>query len=289
MAEDKDGKIVCQYAGIATLMNHDGETIKALQPVDSMLHPDLRKTLKKKSIHQDTYEKFLQESIYNDVKFIYGFPNREAMRIGRRFLGYRRVGIISNWVFHVSWINAIRHRFHSIEKLLKKAPFRIEQVNEFDKRTDYLWQHLKPYHKVAIIRDSNYFNWRYAHHPQRKYQLFQLVDKNSNGVLAVTVLGQDTLNNGLILELFTNPHEQGIVSFLLNFAICHFIKNKKKSIHIWMASTFKRIVNMLKLIGFKEYISFPSDSFTFIEQPHLYSDMQFLTENWYCSMGDMDI
>ncbi len=101
----------------------------------------------------------------------------------------------------------------------------VEHVSQFDDAFDELWKRLRNRHRVMLVRDAAYLNWRYVHIPLREYACFAA---RAGGELAGYIVLRRAelldLRGGLIVDFVTEASERGrrAGEALLSHALAYF-------------------------------------------------------------------
>lgn len=166
------GQVVAQFTGIPTPHKVGDGTYTFCQMIDSMVDPAFRKGLKKPGLFASTVYDYVDHFGHEQEEAImYGLPNPQAFRIGRRLLGY-------------SFIHDII-MLHRSAAELAAAPtaaagaVTVELVERFGADADTLWQAYEPSIEVSLRRTGEYLDWRYADCPDVTYGMF--VARGSDG------------------------------------------------------------------------------------------------------------
>ena len=61
-----------------------------------------------------------------------------------------------------------------------KSNLLCHEIESFDARFDELWNKTAGTNRIAIVRNQDYLNWRYSHHPSRRHRI---LCAESNGAL----------------------------------------------------------------------------------------------------------
>lgn len=171
---EKNGAIVGHYASVPYDIRYKGETVKAGQPVDTMIDAEAKLGLKA------LRELFNAHVEYNDsARFGFGFPNEKAYPVGKKLFGYQDLGRFVKLFRRLSYRTAIKRRFpgapsfivNAVDKLSRRklgvapgdnGPYEIREIKKFDERINAFWDDVKDNFDIVIARRSPYLNWRYC-------------------------------------------------------------------------------------------------------------------------------
>ncbi|KAB2959730.1 MAG: GNAT family N-acetyltransferase [Candidatus Methylomirabilis oxygeniifera] len=164
VAETQDGRLVGQYALLPVRTRWGHETVTFIQVIDVMVDPHYRMGLKRPGLFSVLAEQSVMAFLRGGLALIgYGFPTPEALRIGARAVGY--------------------HPLHPIQRLVKDLTVasrprsfrpwsvRCERVARFGDNVEMLWRRCASSFDIAVIRDAEYLNWRYADCPDVAYTM----------------------------------------------------------------------------------------------------------------------
>jgi hypothetical protein len=146
------GRIVAQSAGIGFRVLCDGRETRFAQSVDSLVAPEHRGGLKHPGVFVRTVERYIEAYARNPDLAFFGWPNRAAMRIGARFLGYE---IVRQQEL------LVRTRLHDAGD----APESVRRVLDVDDSVEHLWKRCAVHYGASTIRDAAFLRWRFLAAP----------------------------------------------------------------------------------------------------------------------------
>jgi hypothetical protein len=238
VAEDKNRRIVGHYGGVVTRFNYQGKTIKASQAVDVMVHPKFRSL----QLFLTMTRTHFQNSASHGIEFVYGYPTLAHLKAGKRFLDYRVVENVSEWIYRIRLRDRLKCR-------LRGSGFSgdryhnpiIREVQRFGAEVDSLWSEIRDHYPCTTVRDQSYLNSRYADRPGKGYSMIVAADPASGRMVGLAVLGVDpwTKRRGLLLELLALPQEGKAIASLLEFAIARFSGLHTRTLVMWLPSASK--------------------------------------------------
>jgi hypothetical protein len=167
---ESEGVIAAQCAALPYRVHVDGRETTFTQGVDSMVHPEHRKGLRRPGLYVETAYPFFREfgGLGGDLLH-YGWPVEPAWRIGRTFLGYE---IVRTQPIHV----------RDLEPGPTEIPREVERVERFGDDVVALYDRCRAGWGASVIRDARYLNWRFLERPGFRYDVFAVRD--SAGALA---------------------------------------------------------------------------------------------------------
>lgn len=299
VALDKD-KIVGATGTIPVRFKVGSNEIIASQPLDLVFLPQYR--------DRGTFftiEKIAREECENNhVKFNYGFTIKKTYRIATKFLGFVgvypifnmakvlnptpylrqkiRVGLLASPLGYVAKqvLNVLNRR-----KLSAFHGLTISEITRFDSRFDDLWSKEAAHYEVAVIRDSQYLNWRYVECPV-PYKIYSAQENGSIKGFIVLRCFQEDIKRGRIVDIFVEKGREDIAEVLITQGINYFIDECVDVITCWMLEQWP-IIESLRKRGFVKR-----------ETPHDLVIRSFATDipneyltdksKWYLTMGDSD-
>ncbi len=164
MVAEQAGAIVGTFTAIRTRFRFPDGVFRLGQAVDTVVAPEHRRSLRKSGLYLDLahawYDHFGRR---DDVRFLYGFPNPQAFRIGTRLSGYEPVRCP---VAESSLPVAAAARFES-------EGIHVEEIDRFGGELDQLDLALAPTMRIACVRDARHWNWRFPECSTTSYRLLR--------------------------------------------------------------------------------------------------------------------
>jgi hypothetical protein len=183
LAWDGD-KLVGQYTASPVQMYVKGSNITAALSHDTMTDPQYSGL----GIFRATAEALYREQTDAGQRFIYGFPNRNSIHGFEKYLKWqqimpapvhiRPVCIFKNIfqkIFHSTPGSsaASESAFQDASSLLsgKSGKYKLHVETEFGDWADDLWVRCSNQHRLWVVRNKAYLNWRYVDKPENKYHI----------------------------------------------------------------------------------------------------------------------
>lgn len=234
----------------------------------------------------------------------YGFPNKTAYRLAS-CLEYAGVCPMFNLTKVLNPIPYVQRKvglrlltdlFGSIgkrvivsmnrKKLLLPQGFRMVEVTRFDSRFDEFWHREAENYPIAVVRDSQYLNWRYIDCPT-SYKIF-CVEKDGSikGFVVLRYLRDEDVTRGRIVDILIEWGQEQIGELLLTHGIDYFIDNEVDVVTCWMLEHWP----MFKILRKKGFVKKQSPHYLVANSQvadissELFADMS----KWYMTMGDSD-
>ena len=222
VAVDTNNKIIGHAGAVPLRGAHQNKPIQFFQIADVMVHPAARGFLGKKNIF-DRMIKELFEDLRKEFSYVfcYGFPGKRPYTLGERIRVYDKVeqGIDC---------------FKSLTSSLSLNPYTIKPLSWDDRRIDTLWVHVSKEFPLAIMRNIQYLQWRYATNPFFSYQLLGcFLFGNLQGWLVIKDAGDEVF----IVDLLTKPKQY---MSLLKAVERYLISLEKKEVHFWLPERWRK-------------------------------------------------
>lgn len=161
LAVAKDGTIAAQYAGVPLRMSTAfGDTV-FVHIVDSFVHPEFRKGLKKPGLFVETSLPWFEECRAKGDGVLYGYPVATAERIGQRYLDYKRLRVVDYLC-----------REAGLGSTSVAGDLELERVAAVPAEVDALFAIVAREKRCFVRRDRRYFDWRYVRYPNAPYELW---------------------------------------------------------------------------------------------------------------------
>jgi hypothetical protein len=301
--------IVGHYAVRPVRMQYCGEPILGSTSIDAMTHPDYR--------GQDVFAT-LGQAVYADLAregpaLTYIFPRKISMigSIAKFDWEYlcalsvfvkplRAARIVDRFVPGRAAIAPVRATLRLLLGLLTKPrpvvgeeEYSVRWLDRFDHRIDEFWSRVAPRHRIAVVRDSAYLNWRYFDNPAREYRA--IVAQRAGEIVAYLVtrcMEQFGLRGGMIVDLGALPGGEGALALLLGHAE-QFFREQGMDLTACLINGERRYVPLLRQqgswplpgrLGFKRwYFGYRLNS------PKLSEAVCADRAHWFLTFGDTDV
>ena len=275
--------------------------------IDNMVHPDYRGLGVYKQIRQKVDELVKQ----GNIQFLYTFTNQVAyyinLKIGSRSL-FKKTPLwvkplrmennvsrylggngIPSWLLTVTGRGFIKFTTRSENY---KVRTQVKEIKEVDERFDSLWEQASSHHKIMMVRDRAYLDWRYIKRPDANYTIY--ISEQGNqllGYIVVRIIEDNGLQIGWITDILTSSKETPASTDLIWRAIQYFRSNEVDLVLCTLPSR-AYLAHSLRRQGFlfasrwQKAISAvtvklitPKYDESFITNPH----------SWYITRGDTDL
>ena len=237
-------RIVGQLAAMVVRFQCQGREALAVQVVDNMIDPAFRGGFSKSRMQRTLFSDCEGAIRAAGIALGFGFPNREAYRIGIRLLGYRDLGTVDVRSCPLSWVGRTRRllgdgrfargvgRLQAAARSLlhgSRTPLLagalVRRATSFDESFDRLWKRLSSSFAMAVVRDRQFLQWRYREKPGTRYTILTLEREGELLGYAVLAVRRSSvsLDRGLPdsnrgsrrLHLLPRPPRTGLVADIL--------------------------------------------------------------------------
>jgi len=156
--------VAAHYASLPNRTRVEGETRVFAQIVDTMVHPDYRRGLKKPGLFVETARRMLAATCGPDKDLVtYGWPTREAWRTGKAFLDYEMVRRES----------ALYSELDGVDPTL---PAGVVRALAFPESVARLYERCAAEWGASTIRDRAWLQWRVFARPGQDYRVLTVPD-----------------------------------------------------------------------------------------------------------------
>ncbi len=270
---ENEHKIIVHFAVVPYRLRVFGEDVLGSHSIGSMVLPSYQG----KGLIKFVADRLFVEVSQRNIIFSYGFPNLLAHDLHKKLMGYSDVMAISTW----------EKQTNANDQPIRKigtSRFEFLAIQKFDKSVDALWDQVKDEHKIAVIRDAAYLNWRYLERPDQKYYAFGLYEADTLTGYVILKLYQDAaVLKGHIIDIMSLPGRDDIALALLEGSEGFFVEHQTNIQSAWIVGS-RLYHDLLSQKGFVLLRPRP-----FICRINLdkekYQDV-LNGEDWYFTMGD---
>jgi GNAT superfamily N-acetyltransferase len=302
-------KVVGQYAVIPVRVQYRDEVVVSSLCLEVMTHPDYRRQAVFSTLGSRLHEELEKEGI----PVTYGFPNRYSVqglvsKLGWIYICCLRVFVKPFGASRIAQIfkshQALGFPMKSMLRLFTRrlsgpddTPLdeggEIKWIDRFDERIDVFWEHAAPRHRIAVVRDSKYLNWRYFDNPGRQYRA--VIAQKGEEILGYVILRcmkQFGLRGGMIVDLEALPNRESVLSILLREAE-NFLRGRQMDLAACLINGDDKYVTVLSRRGF-----LPLPKKAWFKEWHFECrlntpafDMESVSNcsDWFLTFGDTDV
>jgi len=236
---ENEGKIIAHFAVVPYRLRVFGENVLASHSIGSMVLPEYQG----KGLIKFVADKLFEEVMKKRIAFSYGFPNILAYDLHKKLMGYNDVAQISTMEKSTS----------ATKEVLSASNLRAGflPIQRFDSAVDALWERVKDDHKISVIRDAAFLNWRYLERPDQKYYAFGHYEDDSLAGYVILKLYKDAqIIKGHIVDILSLSGREDIALSLIEASGQFFGRNKADLQSAWVAGS--RMYNdILSAQGFR--------------------------------------
>jgi len=272
---ENDGQIVAQCAALPYRVDIDGMRHSFTQGVDSMVHPEHRRGLRRPGLFVATARPFFEQygGLGGDLLH-YGWPVEPAWRIGKTFLEYE---IIRTQTIH----------FRDMDPGPSDLPAGVERLERFDDSVEKLYERCRLHWGASTLRDAAYLNWRFAECPRADYDLFGVRDSNGD-LLAYAVFRKadwPRAESGLIMDWLC-PHDELAAGELLRDALLNRARALRTHVTLGVFPEHSFWFRHFQAWGWSV---FPSDYLLIgiVQDPRY--DTWWLRDHWWYQLAELDV
>ena len=266
--------MVGQYAAMPHRVWLSGREVVFSEIVDSMVHPEHRRGLKRPGLFVNVAEPMLDAIGGPDADFVcYGWPIHAAWRIGSRFLKYELVRTQSLLGCEVGDGPVA-------------LPDGVERVERFDHQAHWLYERCCGAWGASTIRDDAFLNWRFIDHPRRTYHVLGVRD--GEGVLrgtAVVFVGDWVMpGQAVLVDWLVPPDELDVGRALLDGARAIARGGGARA----LTTVLPEWSDWFRLLQGEGFLVFDSD-LLLVARPYVRKfDTLWLRDHWWTTLGDSD-
>lgn len=269
-----EGSVVAQYAALPITVWMAGKERTFAQIVDSMVHPDHRRGLKRPGLFVQTALPFFDAYGGKDKDWVhYGWPVENAWRIGKAFLKYEVV---------------------RTQTVLAREPDpdathppEVERLRRFDDQARWLYDRCAGDWGASAIRDDNFLNWRFVENPFHDYQLFGVRDGEGvlRGYAVYRFCDWKLPRMGVIVDWLVPPGEPEVGELLRRAIDARATADGAGTVALFLpewSPWFERFQDW-------QFLVWPTDYYMVGRNFHPRFDMRWLRENWWYQLADSDL
>jgi hypothetical protein len=272
---EHEGVIAAQCAALPYRVWIDGQPSSITQGVDSMVHPDHRRGLRRPGLYVQTAYPFFREFGGHGKDILhYGWPVEPAWRIGRTFLGYE---IVRTQVIHA----------RDLEPGPQEIPAGVERLQRFDDSVEALYERCRRGWGLSVVRDATYLNWRFLERPGFSYSIFGV--RSGDGSLAGYAVyrraDRPLPSSGLIMDWLVPEDEPEVGELLLEAVLAQARVDQARAALVvfpeWSAWN-ERFQQWAFRVHTSDYLLIG-----IIQNPRY--DTWWLRDNWWYQLAELDV
>ena len=303
-----------QIIGYTCIMKYTmyflGKNITVGQSVDAMVD----KKFRRKGIFESIAAESIEEAKEQGMGLRFNFPNQNSYMASTKKVNIKKVCDIPQYLKLLNGSKAfgmfarnrllkilggslanIYNKIRSIRtvSMPSTAIYQIKEIKTFDHSFDELWQKVSSDFSIAVMRSSDYLNWRYAQSVNNYKIIAAFMDKELVGYIVGTTeekVGKDgeILTLGHITDIICHSeHSEAAAKLIAAMEECLKSKNAC-AISCWMLKHWF-YAKTLKDQGFLQLRSpsmlavLPMDDIVKNEEDTIYDK-----KSWFVTIGDSD-
>jgi len=269
-----EDKVVAQYAALPITVWMAGAERKFAQIVDSMVHPEHRRGLKRPGLFVQTALPFFDAFGGRDKDWVhYGWPVEPAWRIGKKFLKYE--------VVRTQTVLA-REPDRATE-----MPPEVERMRSFDHQARWVYERCVDDFGASAIRDDRFLNWRFVENPFHDYVIFGVRDADTllRGYAVYRFCDWKLPRMGVIVDWLVPPGEPEVGELLRRAIDARATADQASTVALFLpewSPWFDRFQHW-------GYHVWPTDYYMVGRNFHPRFDMRWLREAWWYQLADSDL
>ena len=273
VAVDAAGRVLAQYAGLPQDAWIDGERTTITQGVDSLADPELGRGLG--SLFVRVGKRFAQDHggrLGDGDPFMWGYPVREAWRIGRRLLGY---ATIRSQLALVARVDDLREG--------NAAGVRVQEVTGFPAELDEWFASFRARYAAICERTRSTLAWRYEGQPQRRYRIaLASVDGELRGLAVGRAVVLEGARRFALCEWLVDDATRGA---LLGWAAGAAREEGTDELYAWLPPWCDDFL-ALQHAGFRVH---PTSRVLVGHSYDRRRPAEWYAANWFTTLGDTDL
>lgn len=299
-----NNEVVGHMALVPLKMKTGNGTAMGCQAVDLVVHPDARR----RGVFLSLARFLVEHSEKEGMALWYGIPNTPAYG-GHMKYGWFDVGDIRVRVRLLDTHRVVLRRHRRLKDLsplvkvfaglfdgsmstfqrvgrMKSEKVVIEECGTFDGRMDTLWREVSARLEIAVVRDREYLNWRFADRNDKDYAIF--LAQTDDFVLGYVVLAtkqDEEIKIGYIVDILGNQYE--VFKNLIQYSVDYLGASDVDEVVFWSPPALKS-PGLLRRNGFLSSSERNVKLIARIGLPGLSQRKISQSRNWYFTMGDSD-
>jgi hypothetical protein len=282
VAEDRDGRIIGNYASIPGTWIHAGERFLGTQAVDTCVAREYRRSLKREGLFLSLAGAYFADCGRPEKdRIIYGFPNEAAYRVGTQILKYLPVHSPVRMLvrdFEDDWVDYLGPMGANAVEVRETRSVHADVGALFEERMADL--------PLVRQRDRAYMQWRFAACPSVRYRVLE-ARSWSGGLRGVLAMRTRWLDRPIapLVDWVVDPTDREAVAGLAQRAAILARADGRRRLETWVPE-WSALAATLREIGFAW------DATTFNSCIRIFGpafDAEWARGNWHYTMGDSDI
>ncbi len=283
IAVTDDGLVTAHYGGVPYRVATVYGDKLFIHIVDSFVHPEYRKGLKRPGLFVDTAVPWFSDCYIRGDAVPYGYPVRIAERIGQRFLNYNHMRIVNYLCRDLQAQAAVPEREGP-------AGIEVRRVDVLGIEVNDLFERFAAERPCLVRRSVAYLTWRYLRPPGIEYEIYEARSEGQLRGLMVMRAVHELIPAACTIADWIVPGLDGdVTEALLARAVARGRECGRERLLAVFADTSVEFASFREL-GFDLVPSktYQERRLTF----QIYDDdltWDWLRENWWYTLGDSDL
>ncbi len=279
VARDGRGEVIAHFGGVARRMQVGGRPYVFTVAVDSMVARASRTGLQRRGLFTEVVERWVARFCGpGGIAVGSGLPNREALRLGRKLLGYTSLGDV---VVQALPVETARGGSASPTE----AGHSVAVSAQVEPDHDELWDRSRRHFPVAAVRDRAFLQWRWVACPGGD---FRFLSARRRGRLAAVAVYSPTYTEpdcAALADLLWDGRDPAALAACVGRAAALARQSGRRYL-VTLLPEGRPETAALQALGFRAALtghSFVARSF----DPGL--RLPWLAKRWYFTFADFDL
>ena len=207
---EKNGELIAHFAAIPYKLKVFDREVIGSNAIGSLV--DTR--YQNRGIMKLVGDRLFNELEQKNIPFTYGFPNTRAYEFQKMVFGFTDLIHFDTWkIYADQWIGSKRRK-------------NLCRIRKFNQDFDRLWDECSADYRIAVVRRSDYLNWRFIARPDWEYYPLALYENNVlKGYVVLKLFREADALRGHIVDIFSGLKEERVFVELISGSM-NFFKEK---------------------------------------------------------------
>ncbi len=281
VAEEAGGRILGVLGGLPARVHAAGAEVTSSQVVEAMVHPDVRRGLRKANLFVTLLAALVDEAMgRRGAAFMFALPNQDSDGI-HRTVGARFFDQVTRVVRPAG-----RRRLR-LAPWAARGRVAVTRLAAFGAETDRLWAACRADFPLATIRDARYLSWRYRDCPLAEYHAFLAWDRRRDrpAGLAVLRVGWEGQPLAALVDWLVPRSDPRAAPALLDAVAGAARAAGARELAAW----FPRDCPEQRWFLGEGFVAEPTAYPLVVRATHPEFPVERLARDWYYTMGDSDV
>jgi hypothetical protein len=215
---EKNGELIAHFAAIPYKFKVFDREVVASNAIGSLV--DAR--YQNRGLMKIVGDRLFSELEQKKIPFTYGFPNTRAHEFQKIVFGFTDLISFDTW-------NICLHQWKR-----NKRNRNICRIRKFDRDFDRLWEECAADYRVAVVRRSDYLNWRFIARPDWDYYPLAFFEHNiPKGYAVLKLYREGDILRGHIVDIFAALESEELFFELISESMSFFQENGVDEVTSW--------------------------------------------------------